>query len=192
MLADDLAALLGEGKGSRALRALHYLQGQAALAHVVPEEAEVEHSLDSLPHLLRFDSLLPLPDLVLNHCPKCSELNLVVHSPNMKCVLTLGAGLLQSKAPSAKVVKALNMHFAKNMDTGRIGNQQLTFFAAGDDKDAKARTLELGRDLGFDPVDAGPLENARLLESLGNLTIKLGFAQGMETSIGFGLVRMQS
>jgi 8-hydroxy-5-deazaflavin:NADPH oxidoreductase len=100
-----------------------------------------------------------------------------------------GTEVLQSKVPGAKVVKALNMHFSKNMDTGRIGGQQLTFLVAGDDKDAKARVLELGKDLGFDPVDAGPLTNAGLLESLGNLTIQLGYPLGLGTSIGFSLVR---
>jgi len=102
-----------------------------------------------------------------------------------------GAEVLQKKAPRAKVVKALNTHFAKNMDSGHIGNQQLTFLAAGDDKDAKAMALELGRDLGFDSIDAGPLENAKLLEALGNLSIKLAYTLGMGTDIGFKLVRAQ-
>lgn len=100
-----------------------------------------------------------------------------------------GAEMLQKKAPRAKVVKSINMHFAKNMDTGNIGGQQLTVFAAGDDKDAKAMALELGRDLGFDAVDAGPLANAKLLEELGNLAIQLAYVQGLGTSIGFKLVR---
>lgn len=100
-----------------------------------------------------------------------------------------GAEVLQGKLPAAKVVKALNIHFAKNMDSGHIGDEQLTFLVAGDDKEAKAKTMELGRDLGFDAVDAGPLANAKLLESLGNLTIQLGFALGLGTSIGFKLVR---
>ncbi len=100
-----------------------------------------------------------------------------------------GAEGLQRKAPGAKVVKAFNMHFAKNMESGHVGGEQLTLFVAGDDKEAKGKTLELGRDLGFDPVDAGPLANAKLLESLGNLTIQLGFAQGLGTDIGFKLVR---
>ena len=100
-----------------------------------------------------------------------------------------GAEELQRKAPGAKVVKAFNTHFAKNMETGRIGDQQLTFLAAGDDREAKAKVLELGRDLGFDAVDAGPLANSKLLESLGNLNIQLGYSLGLGTGIGFRLVR---
>ncbi|MDG7012035.1 MAG: NAD(P)-binding domain-containing protein [Nitrososphaerota archaeon] len=100
-----------------------------------------------------------------------------------------GAEELQRKAAGAKVVKAFNTHFAKNMETGRIGDQQLTFLAAGDDREAKAKVLELGRDLGFDAVDAGPLANSKLLESLGNLNIQLGYSLGLGTGIGFRLVR---
>ncbi|MDG6911270.1 MAG: NAD(P)-binding domain-containing protein [Nitrososphaerota archaeon] len=100
-----------------------------------------------------------------------------------------GAEELQRKAAGAKVVKAFNTHFAKNMETGRIGEQQLTFLAAGDDREAKAKVLGLGRDLGFDAVDAGPLANSKLLESLGNLNIQLGYSLGLGTGIGFRLVR---
>ena len=100
-----------------------------------------------------------------------------------------GAEELQTKVPSAKVVKAFNMHFAKNMETGRVANQQVTLFVAGDDQEAKDTVLMLGREIGFDGVDAGPLETARLLEALGHLNIQLGFAQKLGTDIGFKLVR---
>ena len=43
-------------------------------------------------------------------------------------------------------------------------------------------------DIGFDAVDAGPLTNARWLESLGYLQIQLGFTLKMGTDIGFRLV----
>jgi predicted dinucleotide-binding enzyme len=100
-----------------------------------------------------------------------------------------GAEELQRKVPGAKVVKAFNMQFAKNMETGRVANQQVTLFAAGDDQEAKAQVLMMGEEIGFDTVDAGPLENARLLEALGRLNIQLAFAQKLGTDIGFKLVR---
>jgi predicted dinucleotide-binding enzyme len=34
----------------------------------------------------------------------------------------------------------------------------------GDDREAKAIAAKLIRDVGFDPVDAGPLQNARYVE----------------------------
>jgi predicted dinucleotide-binding enzyme len=102
---------------------------------------------------------------------------------------TSGAEVLQKKLPRAKIVKTLNMHFAKNMETGHCAGERLTCFSAGDDRSAKEKVLELTRDLGFDAVDAGPLANAKLLESLGILNIQLGFNLGLGTDIGFKLVR---
>jgi len=74
------------------------------------------------------------------------------------------------------------------MDTGRLGDQQLTAFVAGDDPAAKAVVLALAADIGFDAVDAGPLKNARMLEPLGVLNIQLGHAQKMGATIGFELL----
>ncbi len=42
-------------------------------------------------------------------------------------------------------------------------------------------------ELGFDAVDAGPLENARRIEPLAALSIQLGYAIGSGTEIGFRL-----
>ncbi len=53
---------------------------------------------------------------------------------------------------------------------------------------AKTTVMDFGRDIGFDPIDTGPLPNARLLESLGQLNILLGLKLGMGTDIGFTLV----
>jgi predicted dinucleotide-binding enzyme len=48
--------------------------------------------------------------------------------------------------------------------------------------------LALERDLGFDAVDAGPLRNARWLETLGYFNIQLRYVVEMGTEIGFRLV----
>ncbi len=102
---------------------------------------------------------------------------------------TSGAEELQKKVPSAKVIKAFNTAFAGHMDTGRVRNEAITFFAAGDDGEAKATVLQLGRDIGFDAVDAGPLRNARWLETLGYFHILLGYNLKMGTDIEFKLIR---
>jgi predicted dinucleotide-binding enzyme len=101
---------------------------------------------------------------------------------------TSGAEHLQQKARAARVVKAFNTQFASHMDSGAVDGEQLTMFAAGDDADAKAQVIELARDIGFDAVDAGPLQNARLLEPLGYFNIQLGYALGLGTEIGLKLV----
>lgn len=101
---------------------------------------------------------------------------------------TSGAEELQKKAPAARVVKAFNTVFAEHMATGQVKGTTLTQFVAGDDQNAKKEALTLGRDIGFDAVDAGPLRNARWLESLGYLNIQFGYALKMGTQIGFKLV----
>jgi predicted dinucleotide-binding enzyme len=111
--------------------------------------------------------------------------------PQMKLAVgftTSGAEELQKKAPKARVVKAFNTVFAQHMDTGRVGDQRLTAFVASDDAAAKSDTMEMARGIGFDAVDAGPLESARLLEPLALLNIRLGYMLGMGTGIGFELV----
>jgi predicted dinucleotide-binding enzyme len=75
------------------------------------------------------------------------------------------------------------------MDSGRLADQRLTVFVAGDDADAKRTTVELATSIGFDAVDAGPLANARHLEPLGYLNIQLGYVLGLGTQIGLKLVR---
>jgi hypothetical protein len=103
---------------------------------------------------------------------------------------TSGAEELQRKLPDARVVKAFNTVFAQHMSTGRLGNQSLTAFVAGDDRSAKAVVIELARGIGFDAVDAGPLKNARLLEPLAYLNIQLGYMLKLGTQIGFKLLRI--
>jgi len=96
---------------------------------------------------------------------------------------------LQRKLPGARIVKAFNTVFARNMDSGHVGGRAQAAFVAGDDADAKRTVLELARGIGFDAVDAGPLDSARLLEPLAVLNIRLGYAMGMGTDIGLGLLR---
>ena len=102
---------------------------------------------------------------------------------------TSGAEALQQKARGAKVVKAFHTHFAQHMDSGAIGGQPLTTFVAGDDATAKTQVIQMARDIGFDVVDAGPLQNARLLEPLGFFNIQLGYVLGLGTQIGLRLIR---
>ena len=102
---------------------------------------------------------------------------------------TSGAEELQKKIPSAKVIKAFNTAFAAHMETGRVKNAAITLFVAGNNGEAKATVLQMGRDLGFDPVDAGPLQNARWLETLGYFHIQLGYALKMGTEVEFKLIR---
>ena len=101
---------------------------------------------------------------------------------------TSGAEELQSKLPRSRVVKAFNTVFAQHMDSGKLGDQRLSAFVAGDDESARKQVIELARSIGFDAVDSGPLKNARLLEPLAFFNIQLGYALGMGTQVGFKLL----
>ncbi len=102
---------------------------------------------------------------------------------------TSAAEELQKKLPRARVVKAFNTVFAPNQSTGRVGKEQLTFFVAGDDAEAKATVMQLGKEIGFEPVDAGPLKSARYLESMAILLMNMAFVLGMGTNIGYKLLK---
>ena len=111
---------------------------------------------------------------------------------NMELALgfaTSGAEELQKRLARAHVVKAFNTVFARNMETGRVHDERLCAFVAGDQADSKAAVLRIAGDIGFDAIDAGPLKSARLLEPLGVLNIKLGYELRLGTEIGLRLVR---
>jgi predicted dinucleotide-binding enzyme len=115
-----------------------------------------------------------------------------VLTPNMELAVgftTSGAEELQKQLPKARVMKAFNTVFAQNQSKGKIGDEQLTLFLAGDDAKAKQTVMWLGRDIGFAPVDCGALKAARYLEPMGVLMISLGYGLGMGTNIGFKLVK---
>ena len=102
---------------------------------------------------------------------------------------TSSAEETQKKLPKAKVVKAFNTVFAQNQSTGKVGGEQLTAFMAGDDLKAKQTVAKLTKDIGFDPVDCGPLKAARNLEAMAILIINLAFKYGMGNKIGYKLVK---
>lgn len=102
---------------------------------------------------------------------------------------TSGAEELQKLIPRAKVVKAFNTIFAKNMSTGKVLGERLTVLVAGNDAASKDIVRKLAEGIGFDSVDAGPLKSARYLEPLGMLNITLGFGLKMGPDIGFRLVK---
>ncbi len=105
------------------------------------------------------------------------------------CGSTSGAEELQKALPLAKVVKAFNTVFAANQSTGHIGDEQLAGFVAGDDPEAKGTVMSLMKDMGYAPVDCGPLRTAQYLEAMGLGIMQMAHGTGMGTSIGYCLVR---
>lgn len=91
--------------------------------------------------------------------------------------------------PQTRVVKIFNTTGWGNMADPRYGSQSLTMFSAGDDVEAKAVAAQLAAEIGFEPIDAGPLANSGLLESLASLWGKLAYGQGMGLNIAFQLLQ---
>jgi predicted dinucleotide-binding enzyme len=87
--------------------------------------------------------------------------------------------------PAARVVKAFNTVFAQVLAEGGDFGQGHTVpvYFAGDDAAAKETVRTLIESVGFAPVDAGPLKNARYLEAVAGLNIYFGYGAGMGTSI---------
>jgi len=87
--------------------------------------------------------------------------------------------------PSARVVKAFNTVFAQVLaEAAEFGNgRKVQVFAAGDDAKAREIVAGLASSIGFEPVDAGALKNARYLEPLAGLNIYLGYGASQGTGI---------
>jgi predicted dinucleotide-binding enzyme len=62
---------------------------------------------------------------------------------------------------------------------------------AGDDAARKPGVMELVGKLGFEPVDAGPLKNARLLEPFAMVWIDQAMKRGRGRDFAFALVNMR-
>jgi predicted dinucleotide-binding enzyme len=102
---------------------------------------------------------------------------------------TSGAETLAEWIPDARIVKTLNQIGAGLMADNADLPHRPVMFMAGNDAAAKNAVVPLLSDLGFEPLDAGDLTKARLLEPFAMLWISQAFAQGMGHDWGFAAVR---
>jgi len=91
---------------------------------------------------------------------------------------TSGAEALQKRLRKARVVSAFGtvpseVLFGVFAARGREPRPSLVY--CGDDAEAKTMTERLIRDIGFDPIDAGPLKIARYLEPFTLLIAQLAY-----------------
>jgi NADPH-dependent F420 reductase len=86
------------------------------------------------------------------------------------------AELIQEQLPDARIYKGWNHVHARHLTAPEIDGIASSVLIAGDDDDGKEAVCTLARDMGFHPVDAGPLRAARDLEKLVGvmLFVKLG------------------
>jgi hypothetical protein len=109
--------------------------------------------------------------------------------------LTLGtttsmAEEIARASKGVRVVKALNTTFAyvlQSRDATFDGTPASAFYC-GDEAIAKQEVAKLLYELGFEPLDCGPLSSARYLEPLGMLMIELAYKMERGTAIGLKLL----
>jgi 8-hydroxy-5-deazaflavin:NADPH oxidoreductase len=103
---------------------------------------------------------------------------------------TSSAERIAELAEGALVVKAFNHIYAQIIHSSpRFGGQNASVFYCGDDPAAKEVVAGLIEDIGFDPVDAGALPNARLLEPVAELMVQLAYVIGTGTDQALKLIR---
>lgn len=90
----------------------------------------------------------------------------------MELVGPSGAERVARWANTRRIAKGFNTIGANLFGQPRFGGQQLTMYVCGDPA-AKRSVRRLAEQLGFEVVDCGSLEKARLLEALAGLWVSL-------------------
>ena len=99
-----------------------------------------------------------------------------------------GAEMVAAWARGARVVKTLNQVGAELMADNTGLPHRPVMFMAGDDATAKAAVTTLLTDLGFEPLDAGELEKARILEPFALVWINQAILRGKGRNWAFAAV----
>lgn len=102
---------------------------------------------------------------------------------------TSGAERIAALARGSRVVKAFNSTGAENMADSRYEGGRPFMPVCGDDAQARTAVAALATRLGFDAVDAGPLQAARYLEPFAMTWIHLAFRCGLGRRFAFSLLR---
>ena len=99
------------------------------------------------------------------------------------------AARVAAQAPTARVVAAIPP-FAEVLANGQgeIAGQRPSVFICGDDGPAKTQIAQLVSDLGAEPVDAGALPTARLVEPAMMLLVSLAYGGGRPRVLGLKLL----
>ncbi len=153
--------------------------GRNARAGIPAEAAREADALLLAVHWSRIDDVLKqagnLSGKVIVTC------SLPMNAENTELVVALtssGAEELAKMLPKARVVSAFNtvpseVLFGVYEARRKASRPSLVY--CGDEKKGKAVAAELIRDVGFDPVDAGPLQIARYTEPFALLVAQLAY-----------------
>jgi 8-hydroxy-5-deazaflavin:NADPH oxidoreductase len=101
---------------------------------------------------------------------------------------TSAAELLAEQLPASRIVKAFNTTHAPALAEGQVDEVALDVLLASDDDAAKSQVSKLVEAAGLRPIDAGRLDNARLLERLTAFQIELSQRYGLDFRLTFKLL----
>jgi len=89
--------------------------------------------------------------------------------------------------PDAYIVKAFNTVFADTMTPKKLtwSGRRATLFLCGNNVPAKQVVMSLAEEIGFTPLDTGPLTTSRYLEAMAFLNIQIAVTMGGGTQAAF-------
>jgi len=174
--AEDLKATLSKMNG----------RGHAAVPSAAAEFGDVVVNALPWPATQGVISSLSLKGKTLLDCsnPLAEDLSGLVVGTT-----TSGGEMVAGWAPGANVVKIFNTTGFLNMADPLYEGKSTPIFYCGDDPGAKQTASALATQVGFHPIDAGPLTNARLLEPHALLWIWLAIFGGMGRDFSFQIVK---
>jgi predicted dinucleotide-binding enzyme len=175
------------------LKTLAREAGANARAGTPREAAERASALLLAVHWSRLDDVLAQAgDLAGKVIVTCS---LPMNADNTDLVVahdSSGAEELARKLPGARVVGAFNtipseVLFSVFEKRGGSGVADMLYY--GDDRAAKRVAARLARDVGFNPVDAGPLRMARYAEPFALLVARIAYEGKGGPKLAYRFVR---
>ena len=169
-------------------RLAHEAKGEARAGTPAEAVREADAILLAV-HWLRVDDVLTQAgDLAGKTVITCS---LPMNEDNTGLVVahtSSGAEELARTIPKAKVVSAFGTVPSEvffDVFKGRRKTQRPSLLYCGDHGPAKRVAAELIRDVGFDPVDAGPLRMARYFEPFTMLIARLAYEQSDNPALAY-------
>ncbi len=101
---------------------------------------------------------------------------------------TSAAETIAQLLPGARVVKAFNTLGAEHILDPVVGGLPADALLCTDDAAARGIVEQLAREIGFRPLDLGPLRNARVAEHIAIAWIHLAMKSGLGRNIAFKVV----
>jgi predicted dinucleotide-binding enzyme len=102
---------------------------------------------------------------------------------------TSGGEMVAAWAKGAHVFKAFNITGFNIMEDPVLDGRRAMMLICGDRDDLRPKALAIARDVGFEALDFGKLENARLLEPMALAWIRLAYRHGLGREFAFGILR---